>query len=218
MYISIPHGSGSYSLYSKDFSGKNTGVGCHALLQGSSQPRDQTCIACVPTIAGGFFTHWAIRKAPASITWLNPIRSQRTKEPINVVHSGQPPSTQNWVDKGKVFRDSWERSSTVPVLIMVVIVEARGVLRNVVWMLVQVCAYSTPWPRVWGFPDGSVGKESTCNEGDIGDTSLIPGSGRSPGEGNGTPLQYSCLGNPMDGGAWRATVQRVEKSWTRPSD
>ena len=49
------------------------------------------------------------------------------------------------------------------------------------------------------------GKESTCNAGDVG---LIPGLGRSCGEGNGNPLQYSCLGNPMDRGAWRATSPR----------
>ena len=49
------------------------------------------------------------------------------------------------------------------------------------------------------FPGGSEGKDSACNAGDLG---LIPGSGRSPGEGNGNPLQYSCLENPMDGGAW----------------
>ena len=51
-----------------------------------------------------------------------------------------------------------------------------------------------------------------------GDPGSIPGSGRSPGEGNGTPLQYSCLENPMDGGAWWATVHGVAKSWTRLSD
>ena len=56
------------------------------------------------------------------------------------------------------------------------------------------------------FPDGSVGKESTCN---AGDPSLIPGSGRSPGGGHGNPLQYSCLENPMDRGAWRAPVRGV---------
>ena len=49
------------------------------------------------------------------------------------------------------------------------------------------------------FPDGSVGKESACN---VGDPGLIPAWGRSPGEGNGNPLQYSCLENPMDRGAW----------------
>ena len=50
-----------------------------------------------------------------------------------------------------------------------------------------------------GFPGGSEVKVSACNVGDLG---LIPGSGRSPGEGNDNPLQYSCLENPMDGGAW----------------
>ena len=53
------------------------------------------------------------------------------------------------------------------------------------------------------FPAGSEGKESACNSGDPGS---IPGLGRSSGEGNGNPFQYSCLENPMDGGAWRATV------------
>ena len=55
------------------------------------------------------------------------------------------------------------------------------------------------------------GKESTCNAGDLGS---IPGSGRSPGEGNGNPLQYSCLENPMDRGAWRAADHRVAKNQT----
>ena len=63
-------------------------------------------------------------------------------------------------------------------------------------------------------PGGSEVKESACNAGDLGS---ILGSGRSPGEGNGNPLQYSCLENPMDGGAWWATVHGVAKSWTRLS-
>ena len=58
-------------------------------------------------------------------------------------------------------------------------------------------------------------KASACNAGDLGS---IPGLGRSPGEGNGNPLQYSCLENPMDIGAWWATVHRVTKSWTLLSD
>ena len=62
-----------------------------------------------------------------------------------------------------------------------------------------------------GFPGGSDGKASAYNAGDPGS---IPGSGRSPGEGNGNPLQYSCLENPMDGGAWWAPVYVVAKSWT----
>ena len=65
-----------------------------------------------------------------------------------------------------------------------------------------------------GFPDGSHGIASVCNAGDSG---LIPGSGRSPGEGNGNPLQHSCWENPMDRGAWRPTVHEVTKSQTRLS-
>ena len=52
-------------------------------------------------------------------------------------------------------------------------------------------------------------KEPACNSGDTGDMGLIPGLGRSPGEGHGNPFQYSCLENPMDRGAWQATVHRV---------
>ena len=65
-----------------------------------------------------------------------------------------------------------------------------------------------------GFPDGSVGKESAYNAGDTEDASLIPGSGRSPGEVNGYLLQYSCLENSVRGGAWRTTVHGVTKSQT----
>ena len=60
----------------------------------------------------------------------------------------------------------------------------------------------------------AVGKESACNAGDTGDTGSIPGWGRSPGEGNGNVLQYSCLEDSMDGGAWWVTVHRVAKSQT----
>ena len=65
------------------------------------------------------------------------------------------------------------------------------------------------------FPGDSDGKESACNAGDLG---LIPGLGRSFGEGNGNPLQYSCLENPMDRGAWHATIHAVAESRTRLSD
>ena len=66
-----------------------------------------------------------------------------------------------------------------------------------------------------GFSDRSSVKESTCNARDIRDAGSIPGSGRSPGEGNGDPLQYSCLENSMGGGAWWATVHGVAKSQTQ---
>ena len=71
--------------------------------------------------------------------------------------------------------------------------------------------------KIMGFPGGSVGKESACNSGDLGS---IPASERSPGEGNGYPLQYSCLGKPMDGGAWWVTVYgvvRVGHDWATKS-
>ena len=61
-------------------------------------------------------------------------------------------------------------------------------------------------------------KNPPANAGDLTDAGLISSSGRSPGEGNGKPLQYSCLENPMDRGAWRATVHGVTKSWTQLSD
>ena len=61
-----------------------------------------------------------------------------------------------------------------------------------------------------GFSGGSAGKESACNAGDLGS---ILGLGRSPGEGNGSPLQYSGLENSMDNGAWQATVHGITKSW-----
>ena len=65
------------------------------------------------------------------------------------------------------------------------------------------------------FLGGSDGKASACNAGDLGS---IPGSGMSPGEGNGNPFQYSCLENPMDQRGWWATVHGVPKNWTRLSD
>ena len=78
--------------------------------------------------------------------------------------------------------------------------------------------FATPWTCVyfiyiyiyimWGFPGDSSGKESACNSGDPGS---VPESGRSPGEGNGNPLQYSCLENPMNRGVWWATVHGIRK-------
>ena len=67
----------------------------------------------------------------------------------------------------------------------------------------MIMGFLEPYTKVfrWGFPCSSVGKESACNAGDLGS---IPGLGRSPGEGNGNPLQYSYLENPMERGVWRA--------------
>ena len=93
--------------------------------------------------------------------------------------------------------------------------EYKMLLRGgVIWLESCVCVcVDVLMPT--GFPGGSEVKASACNAGDIG---LIPGLGRSPGEGNGNPLQYSCLENLMDGGAWQATVHGVTKSRTRLSD
>jgi len=63
----------------------------------------------------------------------------------------------------------------------------------------------------WDWPDGKDSKETACH---VEDQGSIPGWGRSPGERNGNPLQYSCLGNPMDGGTWWTTVHGVAKSRT----
>ena len=68
--------------------------------------------------------------------------------------------------------------------------------------------------RECGLPWWLSDKESSCNAGATGDVGSILGSGRSPGEGHGNPLQYSCLENPMNRGCWRATVYSVAKSWT----
>ena len=82
------------------------------------------------------------------------------------------------------------------------------------WKLAQARNYIFATCSV-GFPGGSDGKESACIVGDLGS---VPGSGRSPGEGNGYPIQYSCLENSKDRGAWQATVHEIAKSWTRLSD
>ena len=74
------------------------------------------------------------------------------------------------------------------------------------------------FPDNKGFPSNSAGKECACNAGATGDMSLIPGSGRPPDGGDGNALQYSCLENSMDRGAWKATVHGVAKSWTRLND
>ena len=72
------------------------------------------------------------------------------------------------------------------------------------------------WKIFEDIPGSSAGKESTCN---AGDPSWIPGSGKSPGEGNGNPLQHSCLENSMDRGAWSATQSMgSQKSWTQLRD
>jgi len=86
---------------------------------------------------------------------------------------------------------------------------------SLIWYLALLHSFNFYYENlrayIQGFPGGSGDKESACNAGDPG---LIPGLGRSPGEGNGNLLQYSCLGNPMDRGAWQAKVQGVTQNQT----
>ena len=79
----------------------------------------------------------------------------------------------------------------------------HGVAKSWTWL--------SAWTELNIFPGGSDGKESAFNAGDVGS---IPRLGRSPGEGNGNPLQYSCLDNPIDRGAWQAIVHRIAKNQT----
>ena len=83
------------------------------------------------------------------------------------------------------------------------------------WGAIAFSIHWDPSKHKKKFAGGSEVKVSAYKVGDLG---LTPGSGRSPGEGNGNPLQYSCLENPMNGGAWWATVNGVAKRWTRLSD
>ena len=83
------------------------------------------------------------------------------------------------------------------------------------YMCVYVYVCTRMYTHPYGLPWWLSGKESTCDAGDTGDPGLIPGSGRSPGGGRSNPLQYSCLENATDRGAWRATVHGVAKSLTQ---
>ena len=85
---------------------------------------------------------------------------------------------------------------------------SRCTLVYIEWINNKVLLYST------SFPFGAVVKDPFASVGDVGDLGSIPGSGRSPGGGNGNPLQYSFLENPKDRGTWWAIVHEVTKSWT----
>ena len=103
-----------------------------------------------------------------------------------------------------MFLRSWLRRSDIPI--------SFRIFQSLLWSTqLKALAYSVTlfsfYYTVW-----LSGKESACNAGATGATGLIPGSGRSPGGGHGNPLQYSCLENPMDRGAWRLTVHGVTKS------
>ena len=78
-----------------------------------------------------------------------------------------------------------------------------------------LCNFLSLYEWEWAFPNDSAGEEPACNAGDAVDLGSIPSLERSPGGGNGNPLQYFCLKNPMDRGTWQATVHDVSKSQTQ---
>ena len=84
-----------------------------------------------------------------------------------------------------------------------------------IYIYTHIYMYECMYICIWGFSGGSDSKESAYNAGDPGS---VPGLGRSPGEENGYPFQYSCLVNSVDRGAWQATIHGVSKSQTRLSN
>ena len=106
-----------------------------------------------------------------------------------------------------------ERSIEIMVLIdILTLIYRPGIVLSTLDVLTHLLLIIT---LRYGFPDGAVLKNLPVNREDTGS---IPGLGRSPGKGNGNPLHYSCLGNPMDKGAWQATVHGVAKSQAQLSD
>ena len=95
----------------------------------------------------------------------------------------------------------------------------HGVVKSQTWLSNWACThthtFNNPSQRLWASLLTQMGKECACNAGDPGS---VPAFGRSPGEGNGNPPEYSCLENSMDRGTWQYTVHRVRKSWTWLSD
>ena len=79
--------------------------------------------------------------------------------------------------------------------------------------LTSIVSFNPPYSSLWASQTALVVKNSPANSGDVRDTGLIPGSGRSPGGGHSYPLSYSCLVNPMDRGPWRVSILGVAKSW-----
>ena len=86
------------------------------------------------------------------------------------------------------------------------------------WRATQIGGFGGASDELMVSSVGASGKEPAANAGDFRDAGSILGSGRTPGEGNGNPLQYPCLENPKEGGAWWATVHGVAESWTQLND
>ena len=94
----------------------------------------------------------------------------------------------------------------------------KNVLINIFVFYTYMYTHAHTHTYVWASQVALVVKNLPAKDGELRDAGLILGSGGSPGGGNGNPFQYSCLENPMDRGAWQATVRGVTKSWTQLSD
>ena len=164
-------------LCQRDSLGKNTGVGCHFLLQVCSCSG-----AYMPERGVIILSQWLYKYGPwTRITW----------ELVRKAHSRTPPQTYlNGLNCVLLKFTCWSPNSSACRM----------------WLYLEM-----------GFPGGASGKEPP-SAGDVRDAGSIPGLGRSPGGGHGSLLQYSCLENPMDRGAWWATVHEVTKNQTRLRD
>ena len=130
-----------------------------------------------------------------------------------------PPTTVFWPGEFHGLYSPWglKESDTTEWLSLSthIIKHSINYLINLYYRLLEIHLFKIILRKKWGFPGGSDGKEWVYQAGDPG---LIPGSVRSPGEGHSKPLQYSCLENFMDRGAWQATVHGFTKSRTQLSD
>ena len=152
--------------------------------------------------------------SPLSIqreTWISFRDHNSLPSPPKLQHFPKPSKTFQTLVSLQIFPPLSIRSSLphLPHILLFNAVQMSFLLRN---------SPHIPWAKISiysDFPGGSDGKESACNARDPG---LTPGLERSPGEGHTNPLQYSCLENPMDRGAWQAIVHRVAQSQTQLSD
>ena len=159
------------------------------------------------------------QKVQLFVEWINVISQPSTPDAFTILVFSHLHCVhfQTWIYPTLIFSASDAVASAIFKLLRVAGEKsqrpAKGILHKIILLNSYVTLIMTN--DLCGLPRWLRGKESTCQAGDMGS---IPGSRRFPGEGNGNTFQYSCLGNPMDRGAWQATVHRVTKSWTRLSD
>ena len=183
-------------------------------------PRWTTCLNHLP--GPGLWFPGCTARAPSQLYCISPLgsSSQTVTLLADINHPGsQGNVVSNWDPAHSLVEDAslcgWDCSSPLP--------SSSGCRMNSVLSQLFTFLFH-PHKRLFSSSlllcHGTshvalVVKNLLSNAGDIRNAGLIPGSGRFPGEGNGNPLQYSCLENPMERGAWRAIVHRVTKSWTR---